>query len=88
MCLAASLSARIGLATDADTSRLRALLEHCGLPTRLPARLDPDALLEAMRLDKKNASGRLRLILWRGIGRAETIENIDESAIRAVLTAS
>jgi 3-dehydroquinate synthase len=40
-----------------------------------------------MRLDKKNASGRLRLILWRGVGRAEIAENVDDIAIRTVLTA-
>jgi 3-dehydroquinate synthase len=88
MRLAAELSARLGLSAAADTQRLRDLLARFGLPTALPARIDTDALLAAMRLDKKNASGRLRLILWRGVGRAEIAENVDPAAIRAVLTAS
>ena len=46
-----------------------------------------DAILAAMRLDKKNVSGRLRLILWRGIGRAEVVDGIEESAIRDLLGA-
>jgi 3-dehydroquinate synthase len=87
MCLAAQLSARAGMSADADTVRLRDLLTRFGLPTAIPAGTDADALLAAMRLDKKNASGRLRLILWRGVGRAEIAEYVDEAAIRAVLTA-
>jgi 3-dehydroquinate synthase len=40
-----------------------------------------------MRLDKKNASGRLRMILWRGVGQAEIAENTEDAAIRQVLAA-
>jgi 3-dehydroquinate synthase len=87
MCLAAELSARLGMSAAADTARLRGLLIRFGLPTAIPARTDAEALLAAMRLDKKNASGRLRLILWRGVGRAEIAENVDDIAIRTVLTA-
>ncbi|HST26838.1 MAG TPA: 3-dehydroquinate synthase [Rudaea sp.] len=87
MCLAAQLSARSGMSADADSVRLRDLLARFGLPTAIPAGTDPGAVLAAMRLDKKNASGRLRLILWRGVGRAEIAENVDETAIRGVLAA-
>jgi len=85
MRLAAGLSVRMGLAADADTQRLRDLLNRFGLPTSIPAGTDADALLAAMRLDKKNASGRLRLILWRGVGHAQIAEGADEGAIREVL---
>lgn len=88
MHLAARLSARLGISADADTVRLRDLLLRFGLPTSIPDGTNADTLLVAMRLDKKNASGRLRLILWRGVGRAEIAENADESAIRKVLTAA
>jgi 3-dehydroquinate synthase len=88
MCLAAKLSARLGRAGIAEADRLQRLLNRCGLPTALPSGLSADALLAAMKLDKKNASGRLRLILWRGVGRAEIAENVDQAAIHAVLTAT
>ena len=88
MCLAARLSTRLGMSAAADTARLHDLLTRCGLPTSLPAGAHADALLAAMRLDKKNAGGRLRLILWRGVGRAEIAEAADESAIRAELSAA
>ena len=39
-----------------------------------------------MRLDKKNLAGRLRLVLWRGLGRAEVVPDVDESRVLAVLS--
>lgn len=86
MVLAARLSAALGLAGTADTDRLVALLQAYGLPTAIPAGLAPRALLARMRLDKKNLAGRLRLVLWRGIGRAEVVPDVDENAVLAVLS--
>ena len=68
MVLAARLSASLGMADAADTDRLAELLKAYGLPTAIPAGLPPEALLARMRLDKKNLAGRLRLVLWRGVG--------------------
>jgi 3-dehydroquinate synthase len=87
MCLAAKLSATMNLATIGDFNRLHSLLQTLGLPTDIPTGTDIDAVIAAMRLDKKNVSGRLRLILWRGIGRAEMVGDIDESRIRDLLSA-
>ena len=86
MVLAATLSANLRRAPTADTQRLVSLLERFGLPTTIPSGLDPDQLIGLMQLDKKNLSGNLRLILWRGIGRAEIVPDVDVAAIRAVLT--
>jgi 3-dehydroquinate synthase len=85
MQLAARLSARLGLADPAHAERLRALLERLHLPTAMPAGLDPNALLARMRLDKKAVSSRLRLVLWRGIGRAEVVDGVDEAEVAAIL---
>lgn len=87
MVLAARLSTHLGLADDADRVRLQALLEQLGLPVAIPAGLDPQALLGRMRLDKKNVAGRLRLVLWRGMGRAEVVPDVDEAAVLKVLSA-
>ena len=84
MLLAARLSADLGRASPADADHLGALLASFGLPVALP-RCDPARLLELMRLDKKNLGGRLRLILWRGIGLAEIAPNVPKTAIGAVL---
>jgi 3-dehydroquinate synthase len=86
MVLAARLSADLGLAPAADTDRLEALLAAYGLPVRMPAGLAPEALLARMRLDKKNLAGRLRLVLWRGLGQAEVVPDVDESRVLGVLS--
>jgi 3-dehydroquinate synthase len=87
MVLAARLSARLGLAPAADADTLEALLRGFGLPVAVPAGLDPQALLARMRLDKKNVAGRLRLVLWHGIGRAFVAPDVDEAAVLDLLHA-
>ncbi|WP_256775801.1 MULTISPECIES: 3-dehydroquinate synthase [unclassified Stenotrophomonas] len=85
MVLAARLSARLGMSSEADTDQLRDLLLRYELPVEIPAGLAPDALLARMRLDKKNLAGRLRLVLWRGIGHAEVVADVDEADVLTVL---
>jgi 3-dehydroquinate synthase len=85
MVLAAKLSADLGLASAEDANALTALLNSYGLPTMLPTSLEPKKLVARMRLDKKSIVGRLRLILWRGIGRAEVVPDVDEAAVLKVL---
>jgi 3-dehydroquinate synthase len=85
MVLAARLSTRLGMATDADANQLTTLLERFGLPVAIPAGLGPGALLARMKLDKKATANGLRFVLWRGPGLAEIAVGIDENAVRAVL---
>lgn len=85
MVLAARMAACLGMAGEGDAERLRAFLVRVGLPVVPPPGLAADALLERMRLDKKNRHGQLRLILWRGIGRTEIVEGVDVSAVRETL---
>lgn len=85
MVLAARLSARIGLAPDADATALARLLERLGLPTRLPAGLSPQALFERMRLDKKADAAGLRFILWDGTGRARIVRDVAQADVLEVL---
>jgi 3-dehydroquinate synthase len=85
MVLAAQLSARLGRAPDVDALRLAHLLNRLNLPTSLPDSAVLEQLLEWMRLDKKNLSGRLRLILWRGLGQADMVDEVAESAVLDVM---
>ena len=85
MVLAARLSTRLGMAHEADAERLQALLARFGLPTRVPDGLDPAALLQRMRLDKKAAADGLRFVLWDGAGRARIVSGVDEGAVLQVL---
>jgi 3-dehydroquinate synthase len=85
MLLAAALASGLGRAPAADAQRLRGLLARLGLPTELPAGLEPAALLAHMRLDKKALSGTPRLVLWRGVGHAEVVADVPEQALLRVL---
>ncbi|MFM6989161.1 MAG: 3-dehydroquinate synthase [Arenimonas sp.] len=87
MQLAADFSVELGHADIGDSQRLRALLIRFDLPAKLPAGLDADAVVAKMRLDKKAAAGRLRLILWRGMGKAFIAQDVDAGALTAFLTA-
>ncbi len=85
MLLAARLSERLDMSEPADTARLQRLLEKLGLPVAIPPGMDAQQVLVLMRLDKKNTAGMLRLILWRGVGRAEIVAGIAETDVLAVL---
>jgi 3-dehydroquinate synthase len=81
MCTAARLSSRLGRAPEADADRLESLLQRFNLPTRIPREFDPALLLDLMRLDKKNLSGRLRLILWQRAGAAEIVAGVEDAQV-------
>lgn len=85
MLLAARLSARLGLADDAEAGRLQRLLEQFGLPTRLPPGLGAEALLQRMRLDKKADADGLRFVLWNHPGHAHVVGGVPDAAVLAVL---
>jgi 3-dehydroquinate synthase len=88
MLLAAQLAERLGMGTPAARERLQRLLQKLSLPVTLPPQTDAQALLALMRLDKKNTADTLRLILWRGTGHAEIVDQVDGNDILAVLNAA
>jgi len=86
MVAAAHLSVRLGRLDRGDAERLEALLLALGLPTRIPATLDPDAVWSAMLTDKKTSHGRPKLILADALGRARIEADYDDVEVRATLT--
>ncbi|MFD1880978.1 3-dehydroquinate synthase [Paracoccus pacificus] len=90
--LAFELSARLGLCSQEEPSRVAAHLAAMGLPSRLrdiPAELpDDESLIRLMGQDKKVRDGKLRFILARGIGKAFVAEDVDMGAVRQVLAES
>ena len=68
MMVAGRLSEIRGLCTTGFTDRLGMLLQSFDLPLDLPAKLDPDDILETMKLDKKVIAGSARLILVESAG--------------------
>ncbi|UCD68246.1 MAG: 3-dehydroquinate synthase [Betaproteobacteria bacterium] len=84
MLLAASLSARQGEISDQDVSRLAALLNRAGLPTKAPA-FGAKRYLELMGHDKKVHQGKLRLVLLKAIGQAYLSAEFSEEELTRVL---
>ncbi len=84
MVQAARLSEMLGRCPLGTCDRLEQLLKRLGLETKLPNDVDPDRLLNLMRLDKKNRADQIRLILLDDIGRA-SITPCPADDIREVL---
>ncbi|MEZ6044512.1 MAG: hypothetical protein R3C11_02805 [Planctomycetaceae bacterium] len=63
------------------------MLSAVALPVELPrdAKLNPDAILDRMKLDKKVLAGKLRFILPTRMGHCELFTNVTEEDVRAVL---
>ena len=68
MALESELAEHIGLAQTGTAATVSSALQSAGLPTALPSGSDGDALIEAMRSDKKGRSGRTRFALPLRIG--------------------
>lgn len=87
--LAFELSARMGLCSQEDPSRVRAHLKDMGMKTDLADIQgdlpDAEALLALMGQDKKVVDGKLRFILARGIGDAFITADVPADMVLAVL---
>ena len=90
--LAFDLSARLGLCSQEDPSRLRAHLAALGMmkdiadiPGDLP---DAQGLMALMGQDKKVIDGKLRFVLARGIGAAFVATDVPDAAVLEVLRAA
>ncbi|SMO97817.1 3-dehydroquinate synthase [Thalassovita litoralis] len=87
--LAFEVSARMGLCSQEDPSRLRAHLRDMKMKVdlsdiegELP---DADALIALMGQDKKVVDGKIRFIMARGIGQAFVTQDVDMTIVRTVL---
>ncbi len=85
ICMAGSLSRRLGWLSAQDERRIEALVAGAGLPVAAPASLGVDRFLELMAVDKKVLEGRLRLVLLKGIGGARVTEKFDAGLLRNTL---
>lgn len=72
---------------EAGRALVLARLEQFGLPMQVPADLATDALLAAMRRDKKFEAGAIRFILTRRLGTAHVAEDVTEAEIARAIDA-
>ncbi len=85
LVLAADLSRRLGLISDADLKRVTASVEAAGLPVRIPGFPLSDAI-QAMKGDKKSAGGHIRFVVLTSAGTSE-VREVPEDLLRATLLA-
>jgi 3-dehydroquinate synthase len=86
MVCAAQLSCELGLLSQNDVARIRALVEAAHLPTRWPAAVSADAALAAMKIDKKTDGGTLKFIVLTSLGQSR-VQAVDEAVVRRVIAA-
>ena len=78
MNCAAQLAVNLGMFSETDFQRQHALLKRAKLPIAFPPDLTPEALCDAMYLDKKTLGGKLRLILPTRIGEVVIRDDVDD----------
>jgi len=90
MALESRLAERIGLAQNGTAAAVTKALQSAGLPIDLPSSFDQDAVMEAIRSDKKGRSGKTRLALPLRIGAMAGAEtgwtvSVGDNQLREVL---
>ena len=86
MVMAADLSVRVGLLSEAEASGLKKIIEALRLPTQ-PPKLGVDRFMELMSVDKKAEGGEVRYILINGLGQAK-IQTVDDDLVIQTLIAN
>jgi 3-dehydroquinate synthase len=84
MLLAADMSQRLGWLKTPDVARLERVLQKFGLRTDV-SELSAATLAEKMKIDKKVAAGRIRLVLLKTIGNSVVTGEYDDAALRETL---
>jgi len=85
MCAALGISQRKYGLPAADAGRVREKLQAYGLPVNMPSGLDTEALLAAMRHDKKFSAGQIRYVVAPELGEAFVAEDVTEDDIGAAI---
>lgn len=88
--LAFKLSASLGYCTADDAAGVEAHFVTLGFKTRISqldgSRPSAEELLAHMRHDKKAQGGRLAFVLVKGIGKSFITRNIEEEAVKGILS--
>jgi shikimate kinase / 3-dehydroquinate synthase len=81
---AARIGTRMGVTPEDVAGRLNELLHAFDLPLTAPA-IDHNAVLAAMRMDKKVSGGRMRFVLLEGIGRPVLRDDVEPALVEDVV---
>jgi 3-dehydroquinate synthase len=86
MLLAADMSKRLGWVSSTDVERVEGILRRFGLPVDVST-VSAGTLAEKMKIDKKVAAGRVRLVLLKAIGKSVVTGEYADAALRETLQA-
>lgn len=84
MVIAARISRETGVLDSHNVDRLESLIKRAGLPTAMTG-LDVEAMLRAMKHDKKVQNEKVRFVLLKSIGNAFISEDVAPELVRRVL---
>ncbi|HQR41213.1 MAG TPA: 3-dehydroquinate synthase [Gemmatales bacterium] len=79
------LAEKLGMIDDALTQRLIKLLSRFQLPTAVSRRWSVDAMVEAMRHDKKNVGGKMRFVLPTRLGEVQAGYEVEAEIVQQLL---
>jgi 3-dehydroquinate synthase len=88
MMVATGLSEQRGLCEPGLSERLGSLMQTFGLPLNIPENIQPDRILELMKLDKKVIAGSHRLILIADAGQGFVDSGSSNEQITAAIVAN
>jgi 3-dehydroquinate synthase len=84
LVLAARLSVKLGKVDVETVQRTMALVEKYDLPVNLTEPLSVDDLISVSKKDKKARAGKMRYVALEDLGKAVTVEDIPEAAVREI----
>jgi len=85
MVYEAKLSELLGLINNSTYMEIKNIMKDFGLPTELPSISEPSAMIKTILLDKKNVSGRIRMVIPEDIGRMKLNYEVKEDDLKKVL---
>ena len=85
MCMAASMSQKMGWISNEDVSYVVSLIAAAKLPTQPPEEISTDQFLSLMSVDKKVLQGQLRLVLMKKLGLSIISDDFDQQALLSCL---
>lgn len=90
MILEGMISVKLGYLGSGSAARIKKLIEKAGLPTQLTEKIDPEMVINTMKLDKKSRKGAIEMALPSDTGSMKRGSSgygikVDENIIREVL---
>jgi 3-dehydroquinate synthase len=85
MMLAMQLAHMRGSVTEAEVSRVEALIANYNLPVSAPEMMTSEQFIDHMRKDKKNQKGKIRFIVPTLLGQCALVDDVSDEAVSQLI---